>query len=158
MWPTEKNRIWITAVLFCTFAKGFALAQQEKRYLDAGKGQMPFDVTLHSVPIEEIFNGGPPKDGIPALNNAKFVSASEGDKFLKKHDRVLAIEFNGVAKAYPIRILNWHEVVNDDFKDKPIVATWCPLCLSGIVYDPENGSNKLTFGFRENLQIQSPDV
>ena len=146
MWFTETNRIWITAFLLCTLAKGFALAQQEKQYLDAGKGQSPFDVSRHSVPIEEILPGGPPKDGIPALNRPKFVSASDGNTFLKKHDRVLAIEYNGVAKAYPIRILNWHEVVNDDFNGKPVVVTWCPLCLSGIVYDPENGGNRLTFG------------
>ena len=146
MWFTETNRIWITAFLLCTLAKGFALAQQEKQYLDAGKDQSPFDVSRHSVPIEEILPGGPPKDGIPALNRPKFVSTSDGNKFLKKHDRVLAIEYNGVAKAYPIRILNWHEVVNDDFDGKPVVVTWCPLCLSGIVYDPKNEGNKLTFG------------
>jgi hypothetical protein len=127
------------------FAARFALAQT-RQYLDAGKGQPSFDVTVHAVPIEEILNGGPPKDGIPALNTPKFVSASDADKFLKKHDRVLAVDYNGVAKAYPIRILNWHEVVNDDFNGRPVVVTWCPLCLSGIVYDLENGGHRLTFG------------
>lgn len=146
MYFTQKRRIWSTAVLLCTFATGSALAQQEHAYLDAGKGQPPFDVTQHYVPIEEIVNGGPPKDGIPALNNPKFVSAADADKFLKKRDKVLALEYNGVAKAYPIRILNWHEVVNDTFNGKPVVVTFCPLCLSGIVYDPENGGHKLTFG------------
>ena len=147
MWTANKSRLWIAAFLICTLAKpGFARAQQGKQYLDAGKGQPPFDIARHSVPIEEILSGGPPKDGIPALNNPKFVSASDGDKFLKKHDKVLAIEYNGVAKAYPIRILNWHEAVNDDFNGKPVVVTWCPLCLSGIIYDPENGGNRLTFG------------
>jgi len=64
---------------------------------------------------------------------------------------VLAIEYNGVAKAYPIRILNWHEVVNDTFNNgKPVVVSWCPLCLSGI-YDPENGGSKLTFGVSGNF-------
>ena len=147
MWVTAKNRIWITAFLISIVeVTGIALAQQEKQYLDAGKGQPPFDITCHSVPVEEILSGGPPKDGIPALSNPKFVTASEGDKFLKKHDKVLAVEYNGVAKAYPIRILNWHEVVNDNFNGKPVVVSWCPLCLSGIVYDPENGANRLTFG------------
>ncbi|HYL12825.1 MAG TPA: DUF3179 domain-containing protein [Terriglobales bacterium] len=145
MWFNEKTRIWITAFVLCSLSQGSALSQAQQ-YLDAGKGQTPFDVTLHSVPVEEILPGGPPKDGIPALNNPKFISASDGDKFLKKHDKVLAIEYNGVAKAYPIRILNWHEVVNDNFNGKPVVVSWCPLCLSGIVYDPENGGNRLTFG------------
>ncbi len=143
MQPANKSRIWIAAFLICLAVTGIALAQQEKQYLDAGKGQLPFDITRHSVPTEEILSGGPPKDGIPALSNPKFISASEGDTFLKKRDKVLAIEYNGVAKAFPIRILNWHEVVNDTFNGKPVVVTWCPLCLSGIVYVPENGGNKL---------------
>jgi hypothetical protein len=147
MWTANKSGIRIAAFLISMLVKpGFVLAQQEKQFLDAGKGQPPFDITHHSVPIEEIRSGGPPKDGIPALNNPKFVTASEGDKFLKKHDKVLAVEYNGVAKAYPIRILNWHEVVNDNFNGKPVVVTWCPLCLSGIVYDPEDRGSKLTFG------------
>jgi hypothetical protein len=141
----EKTRICLTGFLLWAFSHGVLLAQA-KQYLDAGKGQPPFEVTIHAVPIEEILNGGPPKDGIPALNLPKFVSAADGDKFLKKHDRVLAIEYNGVAKAYPIRILNWHEVVNDDFNGRPAVVTWCPLCLSGIVYDPERDGGRLTFG------------
>ncbi len=145
LWLTQKTRICIAGFVLCMLAQSSALAQA-KQYLDAGKGQPPFDVTVHAVPIEEILNGGPPKDGIPALNNPKFVSPSDGGKFLKKRDKVLAIEYNGVAKAYPIRILNWHEVVNDNFNGKPVVITWCPLCLSGIVYDPENGGSRLTFG------------
>ena len=119
----EKNRIWIIAVLLCTFAKGFGLAQG-KLYLDAGKGQTPFDVTRHSVPIAEIVPAGPPKDGIPALDQPKFVLAREADKFLSKHDKILGIEYNGVAKAYPVKILNWHEIVNDNFNGKPAAVTW----------------------------------
>jgi hypothetical protein len=141
----EKIRICATGFVLWTLSHGVLFAQA-KQYLDAGKGQLPFDVTVHAVPIDEIMNGGPPKDGIPALNHPKFVSATDGDKFLKKHDRVLAIEYNGVAKAYPIRILNWHEVVNDDFNGRAVVVTWCPLCLSGIVYDPEQDGGRLTFG------------
>ncbi len=146
MWVTEKNRIWIAAFLACILVNGFAFAQQQKLYLDAGKGQPPFDITRHSIPIQEILSGGPPRDGIPALNNPKFISASKGDRFLGKHDKVLAIEYNGVAKAYPIRILNWHEVVNDDFNGKPLLVTWCPLCMSGIAYDPQNAGARLIFG------------
>ena len=141
----DKTRIWLALLVLWVFLDRAVFAQA-KQYLDAGKGQPPFDVTVHSVPIEEIMNGGPPKDGMPALINPKFVSASDGERFLNKHDRVLGIEYNGVAKAYPIRILNWHEVVNDEFNGRPVAVTWCPLCLSGIVYDPENGGVRLTFG------------
>lgn len=157
MWLHKKPLIWVVGFVLWAFSHAIVFAEA-KQYLAAGKGQPPFDVTVHAVPIEEILNGGPPKDGIPALINPKFVSAADGDEFLKKHDRVLAIEYNGVAKAYPIRILNWHEVVNDDFNGRPVVVSWCPLCLSGIVYDPENGGVRLTFGvsgkiYKSNLLI-----
>ncbi len=83
MQVANKSRIRVAAFLVCMLANsGSALAQQEKQYLDAGKGQLPFDITRHSVPIEEVLPGGPPKDGIPALTNPKFVSTSEGDGFL----------------------------------------------------------------------------
>jgi hypothetical protein len=107
-----------------TSASLLSTAQQEKQYLDAGRGQTPFDVTRHSVPIVEIVPAGPPKDGIPALDRPKFVPASGADKFLSKHDKILGIEYNGVAKAYPVKILNWHEIVNDDFNGKPAAVTW----------------------------------
>src|SRR5438445_715279 len=68
-----------------------SIAQQEKQYLDAGPGQPPFVVTRHSVPIAEIIPAGPPKDGIPALDQPKFVPAREADKFLSKHDKILGI-------------------------------------------------------------------
>lgn len=146
MWATEKKRRWTIAFQACILASGFALWGQQKLYLDAGKGQPPFDITRHAIPIQKIFSGGPPRDGIPALNNPKFVSASEAERFLGKHDRVLAIEYNEAAKAYPVRILNWHEVVNDDFNGRPVLVTWCPLCMSGIAYDPQKGGARLTFG------------
>ena len=71
-----------------------------------------FDTSNHSIPLDEIHSGGPPKDGIPALYDPEFVTADEAT-FLKPQDRVLGLFINGEAKAYPIWILNWHELVND---------------------------------------------
>ena len=99
-------------------------AEQKRVLLPAGPGQPPFDVTIHSVPIEELLGGGPPKDGIPALDHPKFVAAAEAGRFLHDRDKVLAVIYNGVIKAYPVRILNWHEIVNDDFGGKPVAVTW----------------------------------
>jgi hypothetical protein len=117
-------RSWATAFLLLGLATGLAAALQQRLYLDAGKGQPPFDVTHHAVPLSEIVPAGPPKDGIPALENPKFVPATEAHKFLGKHDRVLGVEYNGIAKAYPVKILNWHEIVNDDCAGKPVAVTW----------------------------------
>lgn len=151
MHRAETNRRWTTILLACVFASGLAFAQQRREYLDAGKGQPPFDITRRSIPVKEIYSGGPPRDGIPALNNPKFISASKADGFLDKHDRVLAVDYSGVAKAYPIKILNWHEVVNDDFNGKPVLVAWCPLCLSGIAFDSEAAGNRLSFGVSGKL-------
>jgi hypothetical protein len=104
-----------------------------------------FDYSKHSIPLNEIESGGPKKDGIPALLEPKFVRASNAD-FLKDEDRVLAIAEDEEAKAYPIRILNWHEVVNDEIHGKPILISYCPLCGTGMAFDPMINGRKYTFG------------
>ena len=85
------------------------------------------------VPVDMIQSGGPPRDGIPALSRPRFVSAKDAD-FLERTDRVLGIALNGISRAYPIRILNYHEIVNDRFGDESVVVTFCPLCGTGIVF------------------------
>ena len=106
-----------------------------------------FDFSKHSIPVEEISDGGPGKDGIPALLSPKFMSSREADEeFLKSGDRVLGLAVNGDARAYPIKILNWHEIVNDTVGGRPVVVTFCPLCGTGMVFDSEIGGRKMTFG------------
>ena len=75
------------------------------------------------VPREEILAGGPPKDGIPALLKPKFVGVDQAD-FLSPEDQVIGVVMSGQPKAYPIKILNWHEVVNDNAGDMPMVVTF----------------------------------
>ena len=75
------------------------------------------------VPREEILAGGPPKDGIPALLKPKFVGVDQAD-FLSLEDQVIGVVMSGQPKAYPIKILNWHEVVNDNAGDMPMVVTF----------------------------------
>ncbi len=82
-----------------------------------------FDLSTHSISTSEIRSGGPPKDGIPALTNPAFVKAGEA-AFMKDGDRVLGVAVKGGAKAYPVKILNWHEAVNDRIKGYAILATW----------------------------------
>lgn len=92
-----------------------------------------FDLSDALINRDEVVAGGPPRDGIPAINHPRFVKAPQAD-FLKAGDRVYGIQFNGVVKAYPIKILNWHEIVNDWFGNDPLVITYCPLCGSGITF------------------------
>ena len=104
-----------------------------------------FDLSRSSVPQEEIQRGGPPKDGIPALTDPPVVAA-EAATFLRPEDRVLGVALNGQARAYPIKILNWHEVVNDRLGETPISVTYCPLCLTGMVFRASHDGERVTFG------------
>ncbi len=85
------------------------------------------------VPLQMIQSGGPPRDGIPALSRPGFISAGEAE-FLEPRDRVLGVSLNGITRAYPIKILNYHEIVNDQFGEETVVVTFCPLCGTGIVF------------------------
>ena len=68
-------------------------------------------------------SGGPPRDGIPALTSPKFIPASQAD-MLRDDEQVLGVFLNGIPKAYPTRILSWHELVNDRFRDLPVLVSW----------------------------------
>lgn len=91
-----------------------------------------FDLSEALVPASEIMSGGPPRDGIPALTDPRFDAAA--DAGLDETDRVLGIYRHGIAKAYPLSIMTWHEIVNDWFGDEPIVITYCPLCFTGMAF------------------------
>lgn len=82
-----------------------------------------FNIENAIVPKNEILSGGPPKDGIPAILNPKFIKPEYAD-YLKPDDSVIGMEIAGESKAYPIKILNWHEVVNDTLGGVPITVTF----------------------------------
>ena len=103
-------------------------------------------VTPPLVDPDDIISGGPPPDGIPPIDEPKFLAPSDVT-FLEPQEPVIAVEVGGVAKAYPVRILMWHEIVNDDFDGTPVVVTYCPLCNTGIAYlRPTIDGELLDFG------------
>jgi len=104
-----------------------------------------FDLSNALVPSKKILRGGPPKGGIPAIDKPRFVSA-ENANFLSPKDRVLGIWLDNTAKAYPIKILNWHEIVNDSIGDKPFMITYCPLCGTGIAFSSKINGGSIRFG------------
>ena len=93
------------------------------------------DFSRHTVPYGEILSGGPPRDGIPPLDNPKFTTPEDASKWLGDQEPVIAFELNGDARAYPLQILTWHEIVNDVVGGVPVSATFCPLCNAAIVFD-----------------------
>ncbi len=103
-----------------------------------------FDIQTPLVPYDEILQGGPPRDGIPAIDNPTFVKAEQAK--LAAGDEVLGIVVDGLAKAYPIAILNWHEIVNDSLGDKGVVITFCPLCGTGVAFSAKVKGERLDFG------------
>lgn len=108
----------------------------EETYADAD-----FDMSNAEIPSWEIIPGGPGKDGIPALTDPLFTKAKK-DNWLQDEDLVIGINMNGVSKAYPIRVLNYHEVINDDFKGDRVAVTYSPLCGSAMAYRTEVGDQE----------------
>lgn len=87
------------------------------------------------IPLEEIRSGGPPPDGIPPIDRPRFGSAAEAQNWLKPTEPVVALVHGGDARAYPLQILTWHEIVNDTVGGDPITVTFCPLCNSAMAFD-----------------------
>jgi hypothetical protein len=101
---------------------------------------------------DEVMSGGPPKDGILALQNPKFHKAGAENK-IKDNEPVITVEIAGATpRAYPIRYLTWHEIVNDKVGGVPVAVTFCPLCNSGIVFDRRTKRGTLTFGVTGKLR------
>ena len=88
-----------------------------------------------SIDLSELISGGPPKDGIPAIFTPKFETQAEASDWVSDNEPVIALEIDNEAKAYPLSILIWHEIANDNFGGIPVVVSFCPLCYSAIVYD-----------------------
>lgn len=115
-----------------------------------GRPGGPIDLTPSSIPTDQILSGGPPKDGIPALLKPTFVAADDAS-FIRGEDVVVGLEIDGHARAYPLKILNWHEIVNDELGDLPVAVTYCPLTGSAVVFDRRVNGKPLSFGVSGRL-------
>lgn len=105
-----------------------------------------FNLDGLSIDRNDIHAGGPPKDGIPALTKPKVVPAAQA-RFLRAGDRVVGVKIGENARAYPIRVLNWHEAINDILGTTPIAVIYCPLCDSVSVVDRRISKDKtIEFG------------
>jgi hypothetical protein len=97
------------------------------------------------VALADLRSGGPPPDGIPSIDRPEFIAATEVND-LADEEPVLALEIDGDARAYPVQILLWHEIVNDVVGGRPVAVTYCPLCNSAVAYERRIGGRMVDFG------------
>lgn len=128
--------------------KSTILKQENVQSVNSGQKIEGFEITngvKHIVPLDKIRSGGPPKDGIPSIDNPKFLKAADAD-FISDKDVVIGLEINGDARAYPLFILVWHEIVNDKVGNVPVAVTYCPLCFTNQVFERMIDGSEVEFG------------
>jgi hypothetical protein len=135
---------------------GVALAQQVAPR--AWLAEWPkTDFEKSSISYSEIRSGGPPKDGIPAIDEPRFETLDDGRALgwaerLSPNEAVVALDLNGDARAYPLRILIWHEIANDTVGGVPVSVTFCPLCNSALAFERTLDGHVLDFGTTGKLR------
>ncbi len=143
-----RNITGLSAVIVVAAGLGSAMAMPDQWRL---QGWAKTDFSRSSVDFKEIISGGPPKDGIPSIDAPKFTSV-EADSSIGPQEPVVGLEINGDARAYPLRVLTWHEIVNDTVGGTPVTVTYCPLCNSAIVFDRRLDGRVLEFGTTGKLR------
>ncbi|MGQ0600838.1 MAG: DUF3179 domain-containing protein, partial [Anaerolineales bacterium] len=113
------------------------------------------DFSKHSVSFSDILSGGPPKDGIPPIDSPQFVTVADADEWLKPVEPVIFVQVGDDARAYPLQILTWHEIVNDTVGDVPLTVTFCPLCNTAIVFERTLDDRVLDFGTTGRLRYSN---
>ena len=104
-----------------------------------------FDLSGLTLDLKEVLSGGPPRDGIPSIDLPKFIPQDKVD-FLRDDDIVIGLVRGDTARAYPTRILIWHEIVNDTIGKEAVAVTYCPLCGTAMVFDRTIDGIERTFG------------
>lgn len=119
------------------------------------ESQFTTDFSRASISFDEILSGGPPKDGIPSIDEPQFVSVEEADEWIGDTEPIVRVQVDDAVKAYPIQILTWHELVNDTVGDLPLVVSFCPLCNTAIVFERTVDDEVLDFGTTGRLRMSN---
>ena len=110
------------------------------------------DFSTSLIALEEVRSGGPPRDGIPPIDVPAFVAGDEADEWLDPREPVIVVSAGEETRAYPLQILTWHEIVNDELGGVPLSVTFCPLCNALIVFERRAGDRILDFGTTGKLR------
>ncbi|RKX44635.1 MAG: hypothetical protein DRP64_06150 [Verrucomicrobia bacterium] len=111
----------------------------------AGDRYNGFDLSNATIPPDKVFSGGPPRDGIPSIDRPTFIPPNAADYMLDT-DEVLSVTVGEETRAYPLRILVQHEIVNDEIAGQRIAVTYCPLCGTAMVFNRRVDGRTLDFG------------
>lgn len=128
-------------------AAASSISTSPRKQRQSGRAELfrPFNLKHLQIDRSQLLSGGPPKDGIPALSRPKVVPVGRLAPN-RPAMRVIGVQVNGASRAYPLAILNWHEVINDTLGGKPIAVIYCPLANSATVVDRRMGGKTLEFG------------
>jgi hypothetical protein len=140
-------RILLLAAMLAYAAASYAQSAADRR-------EWPkTDFAKRTVELTEIQSGGPPKDGIPAIDRPKFVGTRPARAWLKPKEPVIVLRLGKDARAYPLQILMFHEIVNDTVAGVSVAVTFCPLCNASIVFERRVGERVLDFGTTGRLRF-----
>lgn len=131
----------VSTAIFLVIGSGVSQAQDDE--LPEG---WKTNTSKSLIDLDELIPGGPAKDGIPSIDNPEFVAGHAAQSWISDKEPVISFEYQGEARAYPLQILIWHEIVNDHIKGKPILVTFCPLCYSALVFERRVDDEVLEFG------------
>jgi hypothetical protein len=123
------------------------LAQQKAR--DGGSFEYPewkTNTAKRSINLQELISPGVTRDGIPSIDAPRFVAVKTARTFLSDNEPVIVLRAGGLTRAYPLQILLWHEIVNDQLAGLPVLITYCSICNSAIVFERKLGTRVLSFG------------
>ena len=115
------------------------------------------DFSIRAVDWSEVRSGGVPRDRIPAVDRPRTVSIAEAAKNLGPTEPVVGLVINGEARAYPLRVLIWHEIANDELGGVPVAVTYCPLCNTAVVFDRPLGGSRARFRHDRAVTQLRPD-
>ncbi|MEO0558988.1 MAG: DUF3179 domain-containing protein [Bacteroidota bacterium] len=141
------------ALLALLLLAGCAQAQSPEQALPG----FSTNTALRAIDLSELRGGGPPKDGIPSIDDPQFVSVDVASSWLADREPVILLTVEDETRIYPLQILTWHEIVNDELGGVPVAITFCPLCYSAIALDrripTDEGERTLTFGVSGMLRF-----
>ncbi|MDP8901120.1 MAG: DUF3179 domain-containing protein, partial [Actinomycetota bacterium] len=138
-----------------TELRGSSAASPEDVPPAGAEHEFQTDFAKHGVSYEEILSGGPPKDGIPAIDEPRFVGVGEADVWLEPREPVIVLRVANEVRAYPIQLVMWHEIVNDMVGGVPVAVTFCPLCNTAIAFERTVDARELTFGTTGRLRFSN---